>query len=225
MIVRIAILIPKNYWILPSSTGNGSSHRAIPSIVEGLERAGAVAELVQPGQQLPEVQGLLLPGGADIHPAFYGQSVDQAFDLDPGFDRFQLHHTRQALARELPVLGICRGLQVLNVAAGGTLHQHVEQHTFQRVEDDPGLRGEGVHRLEAREELRRLLGSRPRVNSIHHQAVDRLGAGFEVTAWSDDQTVESIQSQGRAWQMGVQFHPEDMPELQNLFDRFVEAAR
>lgn len=225
MLIRVAVLIPQNYWARPLAPGNGPTHKSIPLIVDALARAGALAELVKPGQDLGDARALLLPGGADVHPGFYGQELDGSLDLDPAFDRFQLRHTREALSRGLPVLGICRGLQVLNVAAGGTLHQHVNGHTFDRVELDPSLRAEPIHRLEANEELRRLLGSRPRVNSIHHQAVDRVATGFEVTAWSEDQTVEAIGSTRGAWQLGVQFHPEDMPSMQSLFDRFVEAAR
>lgn len=222
--LRVAVLIPQNYWSYPAGAGNGPTHKTIPLIVEALERAGAVAELVQPGQQPGDARALLLPGGGDVHPGFYGQALAGSEGLDPAFDRFQLHHTRQAIERGLPILGICRGLQVLNVAAGGTLHQHVHEHTFARVEQDSSLRAEAVHQLEAHAELRRLLGARPRVNSIHHQAVARVGRGFEVTAWSEDQTVEAIQGTGGAWQLGVQFHPEDMPGMQSLFDRFVEAA-
>lgn len=229
MLIRVAILIPRNYFEpIRATAGNGPSHRTIPLIQEALQRAGAEAELLEPGSRpLSRPRALILPGGGDLHPVFYGQSPVQSAEHDPELDRFQLGWARKAMRENLPVLGICRGLQVMNVAAGGSLHQDLPEHAPQRVLDDPALRSEAVHRLETAPEsmLRRLLGARPRVNSIHHQAIDRLAAPFQVVASAPDGTVEAIERCQGGFQLGVQFHPEDMPSQQSLFDRLVESAR
>ncbi|MEW6279695.1 MAG: gamma-glutamyl-gamma-aminobutyrate hydrolase family protein, partial [Candidatus Eremiobacterota bacterium] len=219
-------------WSAPSA-GNASTHRTVPDLVRAVRRAGGAPELVYQGAPLdPSYRALLLPGGGDLHPGFYGQSVASGVDpsgLDPAFDRFQLEWTGRALRDGTPVLGICRGMQVLNVAAGGTLHQDLgEAHAPARVLHDPTLRGEAVHTLAVApgSEIGRLVG-KARVNSIHHQSLDRVGPGLRVTARAEDGTAEAIEGTAHGWQLGVQFHPEDMldrPAFQRIFDRLVEVA-
>ncbi len=229
MLIRVAILIPRNYFTpVRATAGNGPTHRTIPLIQEALQRAGAEAELLEPGERpLSRPQALILPGGGDLHPGFYGQTPLQPAEHDLELDRFQLAWARKALREHLPLLGICRGLQVMNVAAGGSLHQDLPEHAPERVLDDPALRAEAVHHLETTpdSELRKLLGAHPGVNSIHHQAIDRLAAPFQVVATAADGTAEAIERRRGGFQLGVQFHPEDMPSQQGLFDRLVQAAR
>ena len=241
--IRIAVLVRQDYWSkppkgAPRSTGNGVTHRSIPDVLTALRWAGAWPELVYQGScgTLEAFDGLLLPGGEDIHPAFYGQAIGPGVNvdtLDPDLDEFQLCWARQALELKRPVLGICRGMQLLNVAAGGTLIQDIPitgnalDHAPARVLAQPTLRGEIVHSVEtqAGSRVRALLGAGSLgVNSVHHQSVDRPGSGFGVTAWAPDGIVEAIESTTAPWQRGVQFHPEDMPRFQPIFDAFVEDA-
>lgn len=217
----IAILIPNHYWTRTFKSGNAPGHRSLPDILAALRHAGARGVLLEPGTsaRLEQFAGLVLPGGADIDPHFYGQEVVAAEDLDPTYDAFQLEWTRAAFRSNLPLLGICRGMQVMNVAAGGTLTQDVAGHM-------PAVpRAEAVHPVEIAEDsrLRHILESgRLGVNSIHHQAVDRLGAGLRPVAWAPDGVVEAVERS--AVQRGVQFHPEDMRAerpFQRLFDQLV----
>ncbi len=216
----IAILIPTDYWNIRPVRGNGPSHRSLPDILTAPRGYGKV---VCPEDEVsPEhFSGLVIPGGADIDPAFYGQTASCEVDvsaLDPAFDRFQLEWTRRALDLGQPMLGICRGLQVMNVAAGGTLIQHVANHFF------PEQRRHHIHglRQKAGSHLARLLDSpQLQVNSVHHQALDRVAEGFAEVAWAPDGVIEAIENQARPWQRGVQFHPEDLSEslpFQRLFD-------
>ena len=144
---------------------------------------------------------LLIPGGADADPALYGQANTASVGIDHHRDRDELFLIRRFLDMGKPILGICRGHQMLNIALGGTLIQHIPDHT----------QIDGVDRVHAvtatHPFLQNLYGSRFVSNSSHHQAVDRLGEGLTVTCRSDDGTVEGIiHENGRV--MGVQYHPE-----------------
>jgi putative glutamine amidotransferase len=241
--IRIAVLVRANYWTVtpPSyfrSSGNGLTHRSVPDILQALTRAGAQPELVYQGScaTLDAFDGLLIPGGEDIHPQFYGQPVGPSVNaaaLDPELDEFQLAWARQALELAKPALGICRGMQALNVAAGGTLIQDIPttgtalDHAPSRALRNPLLRREAVHAMDTLEgsRLRQILGGEPvGVNSVHHQGVDTLGRGFQATGWAPDGIIEAIEGIAAPWQRGVQFHPEDMERFQPLFDSLVEDA-
>lgn len=222
----IAILIPTDYWNLRRHRGNGPSHRALPDILEALQGFGKV---VTPGDELEpgDFAGLVIPGGADIDPRFYGQQAGADIDLDeldPAFDAFQLRWTRQALELGQPILGICRGLQVMNVAAGGTLLQHVPDHSF------PHQRRQTIHglQLDPHSGLARSLGdTQVEVNSIHHQALDRVAGIFQAVAWAPDGIVEAVENPEAPWQRGVQFHPEDLVgqgRFQQLFGELLEGS-
>jgi putative glutamine amidotransferase len=232
---RIAVLVRRNYWLAPTAgPGNSSSHRAVPDILAAVRQAGGDPTLVFEGSQArpQEFAGLILPGGGDIDPQFYGQSAGPAIDLatlEPEVDQFQLDWAGYALRQDLPLLGICRGMQVLNVAGGGTLLQDVPNHTSDQVLRQPELRSQPFHacHLLAGSRLEELMGvAEMQVNSIHHQAVDRLGRGLQAVAWAPDGLTEALESSsGR--QRGVQFHPEDMRahlHFQRLFQQLVEDA-
>lgn len=230
--VQVAILVRSNYWHFPAGPVNGATHRSVPDIMRALRRAGAEPVLVyQDGQARPDQwDALVIPGGNDLHPGWYGQNPHSSVDLstvDIEFDQFQLSWTRWALENDKPVLGICRGMQVLNVASGGDLIQNVDHHSSPELLNDPGRRRDPAHGIAVAGDsrLRQILGDDYiRVNSIHHQAVDRLGAGFRAVAWAPDGVVEAIE---RGLQRGVQFHPEDMQEsapFQALFQSLVDDA-
>jgi len=176
-------------------------------------------------RMLQRVDGLLLPGGWDMDPALYGEpAVEVLGTTDVELDRAEIEAVTEAMAIELPVLGICRGQQVLNVALGGTLRQHVEGHDGR---GQPRDRLAHPVRVERDSELARAAGgAEVIVNSLHHQAVKELGSGLQVTATSPDGVIEGVEH-GEAV-VAVQCHPEELVEksewAQALLQRFVERA-
>lgn len=178
------------------------------------------------------VDAVLLTGGGDVDPSLYGQDRHrEVYGLSQDRDLVELEVLKRARERGIPVMGICRGAQIMNVEAGGTLHQHItddpDVHKFHQGHD---------HRVQTVKGSRvatALGGVSPDddlwVISIHHQAVDRVADGFVATAWGLDGTVEAIEAVDRWW-VGVQFHPEmaagPTTRMQKIFNRFVaEAAR
>ncbi len=193
-----------------------------------VQAAGAEPVDLIPGTKvLPDVDGLLLPGGWDVDPSFYGERRDEKVgETDPELDETELSMFRQARERELPVLGICRGQQVINVAMGGSLVQHLEGHEVRALG-----RSHLAHTIEVDpdSELGRAAGEHKiRVNSLHHQAVRTLAPGLQQTARGDDGTVEGVESNDGLI-VAVQCHPEelttDLPWARHLFERFVARAR
>lgn len=230
----VGIPIPLDYFEREPLWGNAGGYRAVVEIVDAVESAGGSAHLIFPGLDAPEIHALILPGGGDIDPTFYGQQAHpELADLDPEFDTFQLAWARKALDAKIPTLGICRGMQVLNVAAGGTLIQHVEgagQHFPESARNDAALRRNPVHPVAVAKhsKLAEIVGQEQAdVNSLHHQAIDQLASMFEASAWADDGIVEAFERPD-AWQVGVQFHPEDLrhadARFSGLFSRLVEEA-
>ena len=148
-----------------------------------------------------EADLLLLPGGGDVHPRFYGQQINGSTDIDAARDGRELALVDEFLRAGKPVVGICRGLQLLNVYFGGTLRQHIEGHS----------QIDGVDRLHAINTapglLRELYGTRCTVNSAHHQAIWRLGTGLQVFACAEDGTVEAVGHRTLPV-FAVQWHPE-----------------
>ena len=192
-----------------------------------VEAAGAEPVEVPPGTpELPPVDGLLLPGGWDVDPSYYGEKKDEKVGpIDPELDETELRLFREAREREIPVLGICRGQQVINVAMGWSLVQHLEDHD---------VRGHGrshlAHTIEVdpTSELGQAAGEHKiRVNSFHHQAVKNLAPGLQQTARGEDGTVEGVESDDGLI-VAVQCHPEelttDLPWARRLFERFVARA-
>ena len=193
-----------------------------------VEAAGAEPVDLVPGtRSLPDVDGLLLPGGWDVDPEFYGEQRDSNLgQTDRELDQTELAMFRQARERELPVLGICRGQQVINVAMGGSLVQHLEDHDARAIG-----RRHLAHTIDVVPSSE--LGHAARehkihVNSLHHQAIKRLGRGLHESARGEDGTVEGVESDDGLI-VAVQCHPEelttDLPWARRLFERFVTRAR
>lgn len=192
--------------------------------------AGGVPLLLPPAPAelaaavLDGLDALVLAGGADVDPALYGAVAHPATGL-PRRDRdgWESALAREALARDLPILAICRGMQVLNVAMGGTLIQHLPDAVGSE-DHGPTLGAMARHEVRLTSRLADLYGPRVEVATHHHQAVDRLADGWVATAWHDDGTIEAAELPGQTWAVAVQWHPEEH-DGGPLFEAFVEAAR
>lgn len=204
--------------------------------------AGGVPVILSPvlgpsyaARALDGIDGLVLSGGEDIDPSWY--SAEPSPHLYPPSrerDLFELALFATARQRELPILGICRGIQLINVGLGGTLFQDLPSDRPGPVAHDPGsardARSHGVELQPGSRAARALGGTALAVNSFHHQAVDRLAGGLVASGWSSDGLIEAVESAADApWLLAVQWHPEEMhadvraPE-RGLFRALVEAA-
>jgi putative glutamine amidotransferase len=212
-----AVLLPRRYADMVAAAGG------LPVLLppmRSVERA------------LPRLDGLILSGGGDVDPATYGAPRDAATGpANHARDDAELTLARQALDAGLPLLGICRGLQVINIARGGTLIQHLPDLTGDDSHSpDPG--GYGTHKVSVApgSQLAGILGrTEAAVPTHHHQAVERLGTGLVATAWTDDGVIEAAEFETTAFQSGrpfaiaVQWHPEAGDDL-SLFTALIEAA-
>ena len=203
---------------------------------EAVQRAGGIPVLLPPqpvddevvGRVLDGLDGLLVTGGADVDPARYGQQPGEHTDR-PQVERDAWEDAllTGAIERSLPFLGICRGMQVLNVTRGGTLHQHLPDV----VGDDRFRIGNGefatnVVATEPGSEIDALVGAKLPVKSYHHQGIDAVGSGLRVTARTDDGIVQAVELEGVPFGVAVQWHPEeDAAEDIRLFAGLVDAAR
>ncbi len=178
-------------------------------------------------KSLEGLDGLLLTGGSDVNPALYGEEPHPETDEpDDGRDRMEAGLLKEALDNDIPVLAICRGMQLFNVVHGGTLVQHVDSHERHQVKNP-----NPVHRVTAEPGSRvaEALGDDPApVNSRHHQAVGELGAGLVVTARdTEDGMIEAIERPDKRFAVAVQWHPEDRvsneAEQKRLFEKFAES--
>lgn len=207
----------------------------LPAVyVDGVTAAGGIAMLLPPQpvddgiveRVLDGLDGLVVTGGRDVDPATYGQAPHATTD-EPARDRdaWELALVRGALARGLPLLGICRGAQVLNVALGGTLHQHLPdvvghyQHQLgnavfntSAIQTVPGTR------------LAALIGESTDAQCYHHQAIAELGTGLMASAWDPDGVVEAVEIPGQTFVLAVQWHPEERLDDLRLFAGVVESA-
>jgi gamma-glutamyl-gamma-aminobutyrate hydrolase PuuD len=198
--------------------------------VHAVERAGGRPLLVPPSEQgveetLDALDGLLFSGGSDLEPALYGQEPHaETTGVIVERDRAELLLLEAALARDLPVLAVCRGSQVLNVACGGDLVQHLpEQVGNDRHKHTPGVFADHEVTIDAASGLGAILGEHAPVKSHHHQGIGRVGDGLRAVAWADDGTPEGIEDPNRRFAVGVLWHPE-AGEDGALFDTLVAAA-
>jgi putative glutamine amidotransferase len=206
--------------------------------IEALRRAGAIPVVIPPQPEnaadlVEELDGLLLAGGDDCDPSAYGEQRHPSVEpMDPRRQDNDLSLARAARERGIPTLGICLGLQVMNVAAGGTLIQDIHSELETDIEhvSEPEDRARHDVMVEAGTRLASILGG-PRglnVNSSHHQAIKGIGRGFRVTAQAPDGVVEGLEDPNHPFYLGVQWHPEDMggeKSASAIFGALVEAAR
>lgn len=212
--------------------------------LRAIEAAGGIPMVIPPlpeeaiGPLLDRLDGICLSGGPDIDPIAYGAEPHPHLGpTEPDLDRFELSAARGADARELPVLAICRGTQALNVARGGSLHQHLPDVTQEVAHRQrrPGTETSHPIEIEPGSRLAAALGGdevevadKLDVNSFHHQAIDRLGEGLKVVARAPDGTIEAVEDPEHPFTIGVQWHAETLvhrPFEAALFRHFVEAAR
>lgn len=216
------------------------------SYVRAVQRAGGVPLLIPPRQDADALEavcacldGLLLSGGGDIDPARFGEErIAACQEPEPERDELELALAAWALDASVPILGICRGMQLLNVACGGTLYQDLATQQPEAARHDHAASGR-VYRahgisLQKESRLSEILGAAPyEVNSLHHQSVARPGARVEIVGWSPDGVAEAMEVDGHPFALAVQFHPEELegdPEHPDepsraLFRAFVEACR
>lgn len=180
------------------------------------------------------LDGVMLPGGEDLDPATYGEENHELLGaVDPERDRTELLLARWAVADGKPLLAVCRGMQLLNVATGGTLYQDIralregaEQHDFFPPQFER-IRISHAVSIDPDSPLAAIFGARAAVNSMHHQAVKTLGPGCRPIAWAPDGVVEAVQVIGHPFAIGVQWHPEELANVQEtqmnaqLFEAFV----
>ena len=199
--------------------------------VQALERAGGRPVLIPPSEHgieetLDAVDGLLFSGGSDLDPDLYDQEPhDETFGVVPERDRAELALLEAALARDLPVLAVCRGSQVLNVARGGDLVQHLPDLVGdEKHKHTPGTFADHDITLQPGTRLASLLGDHAPVKSHHHQGFGRVGDGLRVAAHAEDGTIEAVEDPSRRFALGVLWHPEAGEDLK-LFEELVDAAR
>ena len=208
---------------------------------EAVVRAGGEVRILDyatdaPADVIASANGILLPGGGDVRPSIYGEAAHPAFSAaEAGRDEYELELARRAMEADVPLLAICRGIQVLNVARGGTLVQDIRDQLPEAlnhsVKEPPHAIAHDVWVTEGtllgRLLADRLQGDTSRVNSRHHQAVRAVGEGLLISATAPDGVIEAIEDPARRFCLGVQWHPENFyrtGEFRELFEGLVSAA-
>ena len=223
----IGITVNRNYgrgrlWLPPAYSSRIEKAGALPLLLPPLAPAAA-------DPLLAGLDGLLLSGGGDAHPFYYGEEPRPGLGrVDPGRDAWEIALVRAALSRSLPILGICRGLQLLNVALGGSLLQDLGgTGCLQHRQKAPRSRPSHSVEILPQTRLARLLGAgQLAVNSFHHQAAARIAPGLRKAALAPDGVVEALEGAGGPFLVAVQWHPETLrhPASNSLFRAFVKAA-
>jgi putative glutamine amidotransferase len=201
------------------------------SYVQAIERAGGRALVIPPTEEgveetLDALDGLLLSGGSDLDPSLYGADAHaETRHVRPERDRAELALLRGALARDLPVLAVCRGSQVLNVARGGDLVQHLPETVGNEAHrETAGMFSEHGVKVDPDSRLGGIVGDSVEVKSHHHQGYGELGEGLRVVARADDGTIEAVEDPERRFAVGVLWHPEEGEDAA-LFEALVAEAR
>lgn len=229
------------------STERADSRRAVyagnKTYVRAIERAGGIPLLLPPldhaesrADALAALDGLLLTGGGDLDPSYYGEEkLPECQEPEAERDMVEFTFTREALAERMPILGVCRGMQLLNVARGGNLIQDLATQRPETARHDLNdhprtFRAHSIA-INPASRLNTILGApQAMVNSFHHQAVDRPGDGVEIVAWSEDGVAEAMELRDYPFALAVQYHPEELvtdddEASMRLFRAFVDACR
>jgi putative glutamine amidotransferase len=225
---------------ITSAAGDSHAHTLERTYFDSVLRAGGLPVLLGPvpphavAGLLDRVDGLVFTGGGDIEPHRYGgAAIDSMYDMNTDRDEFEIALAHEAARRRFPTLAICRGLQVVNVAFGGTLIEDIpaEVGTAHRAAGPEVYDGHQHVRLSPGSRVAEVVGSdHLMVNSIHHQSVRDLAPGFIAVGWADDGVIEAVEHEDPAWPMlAVQWHPEYLNDVHDvassaLFDALVAAA-
>ena len=213
--------------------GVWTEHAALVPLayVRAVEEAGGRPLVVPPSddgleETLAALDGVVFSGGGDLDPELYGAEAHAATDAPrQERDAAELRLLEAALERDMPVLAICRGSQLLNVARGGDLVQHLpEEVGHEQHRHDPGSFSDHDVKVAADSRLGGLLGDRAAVKSHHHQAYGRIGSGLQEVAWAEDGVVEGLEDAGKRFALGVLWHPEEGEDFA-LFEGLIEEAR
>ena len=197
--------------------------------VQAVEHAGGRALLVPPSSEaieetLEALDGIIFSGGGDLDPDTYGADPHpETKEVYPERDSAELALLQAALARDMPVLAVCRGSQILNVARGGDLVQHLPEVVGHVRHRAPGAMTDHDVTVKPESRLGTLLGERAPVKSSHHQGFGRLGEGLQEAAWAEDGTIEAVEDPSRRFALGVLWHPEEGEDFA-LFKALVEEA-
>ena len=225
-------LIGITTYVTPAKWGNWDVEAALVPLeyVSAIERAGGRPLLVPPSddgvdETLDALDGILFSGGSDLDPDLYGQELHpETFGIVKERDQAELALLEAALARDMPVLAVCRGSQILNVARGGDLVQHLPDVVGdEKHKHTPGVFSDHDVDVEPKSRLGELLGDRAPVKSHHHQGFGKLGEGLRETAWAEDGTIEGLEDPSRRFALGVLWHPEAGEDFA-LFDALVKEA-
>ncbi|MDQ0849916.1 putative glutamine amidotransferase [Arthrobacter sp. B3I9] len=225
-------LIGLTTYYQPASWGVWHTDAAIVpgTYIQSVSKAGGTPVLLPPvgtdEAVLDILDGLIIIGGSDVAPSRYGAVPHPATASQDHRDSHDLALTAAALERGLPLFAICRGAQILNVARGGTLLQHLpDELGHSEYQPAPGVYGDVSFETEPGSLCHRILGAGATAPVYHHQGLDELGAGLRVTARATDGTIEAVETDDDGWAVGVQFHPEQNQSDLRLFKAFVDAAR
>lgn len=209
------------------------------SYIRAVERADGIPFILPVSKTdyatkiINNIDGLILSGGNDVSPINYNEEpIEELCSIDPSRDNFELALLKESITKDKPVLGICRGAQLLNISFGGSLYQDTScnkafklQH-FQK--SDPHI---PIHKIKTMKGslINSILGDELSVNSIHHQMIKDLGSNLEITALSSDGVIEAIEKRDSKFVVGIQWHPEIMSKndskMQNIFNEFIKQCK
>ncbi len=205
--------------------------------VKAIKKAGGIPVMLPPHIDKNDVpylinilKGILISGGGDVDPRFFGENPHKGLKrIDPVRDSFEIQLCRKAIKNDVPLLAICRGMQVLNIACGGTIIQNIEGETIKHEQESP--KWHPSHRIEIKDNNLLFDIYKKRkiyVNSFHHQAIGNLGKNLEIAALAPDGLIEGIVGNDTTFTVGVQWHPEKMfekiPQHLKLFNAFINST-